>query len=589
MHTRKLIKSTGSALVLAVVAFLGASQGAQAATAVSGAIAANTTWSLANSPYEVTADVSVTSAASLTIEAGVIVFFVAGKNLTVTNGALIARGTAGQPIVFTSSLDTTGSTPAPGDWGQLRFLDGTNDSTTILEYAQIRYGQGISVQSASPTFNYLQITQNLGSAISIDLNSSPKGVGNQASGNSLNGISVPAGDLTGSVTWGIKGIPFVVSSGIVSVGASPTITSITPAEVQQSLSVDAVISGTRLTGAESIQFDSAGVSATLNAGSSDTSVPVHISSSAAQPLGNVPFEVKTAAGRVRYSTGISVIPLKPTIVVNSITPSSMRRSETRNFQIGGSYLLSAQVSVPTGAGLTLSNLQTLDTQVSFDLAASASATLGTQTITVKNPSIANGTGAMLVTIIDALPKIDTSKLPSAVLPDNVAHPFLLSLTRADIVDHSFNLSTLDPTIISVSPASVTIPAGATSAAINITGVQLGYTTLNITSPTIVAVSKQIYATNLLNGASVGPVLSAPIGVVVPYGSTLPLGTVVGPTLSSPVGVVVPYNQTALPIGTVVGPTLSAPVGVVVPYNQTALPIGTAVGPILSLPVGVVVP
>ncbi|HXU92606.1 MAG TPA: hypothetical protein VFP33_03020, partial [Gallionella sp.] len=184
--------------MLTVVACLGLAQGAQAATMVSGAITTNTTWSLAQSPYQVAADVSVENGATLNIEAGVVVNFDAAKNLTVTSGALVARGTAGQPIVFTSSLDTAGNTPAPGDWGQIRFLDGTNDTATILEHAQILYGHGIDVQSASPTFNHLDIINNLGSAIAIDLNSSPKGLGNQASSNTLNGVSVPAGDVLGA-------------------------------------------------------------------------------------------------------------------------------------------------------------------------------------------------------------------------------------------------------------------------------------------------------------------------------------------------------------------------------------------------------
>jgi hypothetical protein len=180
------ITRTSRTLLLIVVAYLGAQPYAHAATAVSGAIIANTTWGLASSPYQVTADVAVQNGATLTIEAGATVYFNAGKNLTVTNGALIARGTAGMPILFTSVLDTTGGTPAPGDWGQIRFQDGTNDSSTLIEHAQIRFGHGLDVQSASPIFNYLQITQSLGSAINIDLNSSPKGVGNLARDNTLN-------------------------------------------------------------------------------------------------------------------------------------------------------------------------------------------------------------------------------------------------------------------------------------------------------------------------------------------------------------------------------------------------------------------
>ena len=299
-----LIKSAGRALLLAIIGYFGVEQGTQAATVVSGVIVSNTTWSLAQSPYQVTADVSVENGATLAIEAGVVISIDTGKNITVTNGELNAHGTVNQPIIFTSTLDTTGGTPAPGDWGKIRFLNGTNDTTTIMEYAQIRYGRGVSVEAASPTFNYLQINQNLGPAINIDLNSSPQGIGNQATGNSLNGISVPAGDLLGNVAWGVKGIPYVVSSGIVSVGVSPVITSVTPSEIQQSQSIDAVISGTRLAGAESIKFDVAGVSATLSSGGSDTSIPVRITASASQPLGNIPFEVQTAAGWVRYANGI---------------------------------------------------------------------------------------------------------------------------------------------------------------------------------------------------------------------------------------------------------------------------------------------
>lgn len=64
------VSSAAKALLFAVIAFLGVSQLAQAATLVSGAVNANATWSLAQSPYEVTADVTVGNGATLTIEAG---------------------------------------------------------------------------------------------------------------------------------------------------------------------------------------------------------------------------------------------------------------------------------------------------------------------------------------------------------------------------------------------------------------------------------------------------------------------------------------------------------------------------------------
>jgi hypothetical protein len=525
MNLRQQVRSTASALLMVIAAFICTMPIAQAATLVSGAITANTAWTLAQSPYQITADVTVDNGATLTIEAGVTVYLDAATNLTITNGALSARGSAGQPITFTSPLDTAGTTPAAGDWGQIRFQNATNDSTTVIENAQIRYGKGITVQAASPTFNNLQISNNQGSAISIDLNSSPKGVGNQATGNTLNGISVPAGDVQGSVTWGIKGIPYVVTTGTVSVGSSPTISAITPADIQQSLPTDTTINGTRLTGTDTIQFDSPGITATLTGNGTDTALPVRITASATQPLGKVPFQIKTAAGWARYPNGINIIPLKPTIAVNSITPNNMRRAETKSFQINGTSLQGAQVNVPAGTGLTLNNLLTTATQANFNLTTTATAALGSQTLSVSNPAIANGIGAMLLTIIDTLPKINTNTIPSAVIPDAIARPFTLSLTNVDIIDHSFNLSAQDPTIISITPATVTIPAGSTSAAISIAGLKLGYTLLNITSPTLAAVGKQVYASNLLNGAVVDPLLSPLISVKAPDSfSSLPLNT-----------------------------------------------------------------
>ncbi|NCN89410.1 MAG: hypothetical protein GW936_08245 [Gallionella sp.] len=593
LRAKQLIRNTARTLLLIIAACFGIVQCTQAATLVSGAVTTNTSWTLAQSPYQVTADVVIQNGAMLTIEPGVTVGFDSGTNLTIGVGALNARGTAGQPILFTSSLEVAGNTPAAGDWGQIRFLDLTNDNTSIIEHAGIRYGHGISIQSASPTFNYLQIDSNLGAAINVDLNSSPKGIGNKASGNTLNGISVPPGDVLGTVTWGIKGIPYVVEAGVVSVGASPRITAVIPSELQQSQTVDAVITGDRLAGADAIRFGTSEINAVLTGAGSDTEVPVRITVGALQPLGNMPFDLKTAAGWVSYA-GLNVIPLKPTITVNSVTPDSIRRSEIKSFVIGGASLLGAQVSVSVNSGLSVSNLRSTDTSVSFDLSATASAALGSQAITVKNSAVANGSAAMLVNVFDLLPRLNTATIPAAVIPDGVARPFQLSLSNPDTVDHTLNFSTLDPTIVSVSPASVTIPAGSISATVNIAGLKPGYTMLNVTSPTLTAASKQVYATTLLNGGVVGPVLSAPTGVSVPYtaASVLPSGTVL-PVVSQPVGVNTPFTaslSSVLPPGTAV-PVVSQPVGVNTPFTATTssvLPPGTAV-PVVSQPVGVNTP
>ena len=106
-------------------------------------IVTNTTWYKVNSPYIISSEVEVAATATLTIEAGVVVKFKSGKSLSVA-GHLVAQGTSGDPIIFTSD----NSSKAAGDWGGLRFR-GTATSTlygaqlylkgSILKYCTVEY------------------------------------------------------------------------------------------------------------------------------------------------------------------------------------------------------------------------------------------------------------------------------------------------------------------------------------------------------------------------------------------------------------------------------------------------------------------
>jgi parallel beta-helix repeat protein len=132
------------------------------ATVVGGPIFSNTTWTLAGSPYLATSSVQVMNGATLTIEPGVTVKFGTGRALSVSGG-LVARGTAQQPIVFTSNA----ASPKPGDWGYIKFesnsLDATYDgegayvSGSIIQHAVVEYtgsdssnGAAIYITGASP-------------------------------------------------------------------------------------------------------------------------------------------------------------------------------------------------------------------------------------------------------------------------------------------------------------------------------------------------------------------------------------------------------------------------------------------------------
>ena len=140
-------------------------------TRQNGIIDTDTTWRESDSPINVVGNVTVASGVTLTIEAGVEVKLDSGKGILV-EGALVALGTSGQNIVFTSSQ----ASPAAGDWVYIKFTDGSVDavfdgngdyvSGSILKYCQVMYGGGggssgaIVIETASPYIEGCKVDDN---------------------------------------------------------------------------------------------------------------------------------------------------------------------------------------------------------------------------------------------------------------------------------------------------------------------------------------------------------------------------------------------------------------------------------------------
>lgn len=113
-----------------------------------------------HSPYLVGRDgFTVNAGTTLTIESGVVIKVVNANAPSVTvNGTLVANGTSGSPVVFTSFLDDTyggdmngdgsATTPAAGDWRQLIFT--STGGSSSLTNTLLRYGGNWS--GTAPTY-----------------------------------------------------------------------------------------------------------------------------------------------------------------------------------------------------------------------------------------------------------------------------------------------------------------------------------------------------------------------------------------------------------------------------------------------------
>ncbi len=151
--TRQTLPTLTLIMAVLVMVSLSAAPGI-GSISVGGTIASSTTWGktvpAADGIYWVTSSITVNNGATLTIEPGVIVKFNVGTQMSLGGsggaGTLQANGAAVDPIWFTSIRDDThggdtngdgkATTPAAGDWYNLRYLAGGAGS---LDYCRVSY------------------------------------------------------------------------------------------------------------------------------------------------------------------------------------------------------------------------------------------------------------------------------------------------------------------------------------------------------------------------------------------------------------------------------------------------------------------
>lgn len=156
------------------------------ATYVEGPIEQDTVWTLVDSPFVVSKDVTVYPNVTLTIEPEVKVKFGGNFSLMV-NGRLVAEGTEDKMIVFSSNRDE----PEAGDWLTIK-LNGTHKSSFL--YCIIEYGtNGISVENGTLNIQNSQVRLNSENGIMIT-NGDVEVKNNEIIKNTMSGITIAGGN-----------------------------------------------------------------------------------------------------------------------------------------------------------------------------------------------------------------------------------------------------------------------------------------------------------------------------------------------------------------------------------------------------------
>ena len=431
-------------------------------------------WTSEQAPYIVEGNVVVQNGATLTIDPGVAVYMAPNTSVTVQSGSLKAVGNPQSPIRVLSNATRLGQTAAPGDWAQWVFSPGA--SNTRIEHVVFEHGRGIVIQGSAPVFNNVTVRHQQGPAMSMDLAASPSGVGNKAEGNTINGIVVPAGEILGSARWGLRGIPYIVQSGVVSVGATPTLQSISPNEIQAGDSNTFNLTGTRLTGLTSASFDRPGLSVQIQPGGTDTSVQLTVAADGAAASGPATLEALTDAGPVRLHQAIAVLESRP--LIKSLAPASL-------------YTGQGNVSL-TVNGLALRN----DTQVLVDGVAastqfvsatqlnatvSAPMTPSTLSVSLRSPDAANPGQFITSTAVNlpVLPAVLTVT-PAAPSVFNGSSTTLTAQLSYPAPGGGLDLNVVSsvPSVASA-PAAVHVAEGQTSATLSINAVGVGSSVITV--------------------------------------------------------------------------------------------------------------
>lgn len=277
-------------------------------------------------------------------------------------------------------------------------------------------------------------------------------------------------------------------------------------------------------------------------------------------------------------TGIRTGLPAPAPTISTVTPNNLRRSESRVMKVTGANLLGVSItSTDSGLHIDKDARYSTDTSVTFTLTATAVAIIGQTALTFTTKA---GSTQALVTVNPAMPSVITAPAPLAVPPDSVTRQFALRLSHADTIPHSLMLSVADPTLAMAS-STVSIPAGATEASVQITGLKAGETLVTMASNTLGTSVTYAYVAN--DYAEMNKSRAKPLGIVVQEPATT-VATSITP-FAAPLLGVLKQEPVAAPASVTISPMVAASVGVALGGVVTGMtPNTAAVGQTFALTV-----
>ena len=164
--------------------------------------------------------------------------------------------------------------------------------------------------------------------------------------------------------------------------------------------------------------------------------------------------------------------------VTDISPRFVEINTTTIMVATGTNLSNALVTTTT-PGLTIANVQSQNTRVTFAITAGVGAVVGPGSLTFTTRL---GSDVEGIRITERVPIISTEPSPIVLEPDGIPVEVTLRFDQPFSTDQTFEIAVRDSTVADVTEQSVTLSTGDTVVTIHVTGLIAGTTTLDIQQP-----------------------------------------------------------------------------------------------------------